>query len=122
MERAVLDAVMEREPDFVDPERMSAFWTVVEHGLGHVWVGRFTGTSPWERHPADELIHVLEGSVTVTLHRPDGDDEVHVFRAGEVGVVPAKVWHKQSSEEGVVEWGLTPQPSEHCLDEVPPGP
>ena len=114
-----LAEVMAREPDFSDPERTSAFWILNDHDHGHVWVGKFSGRSPWERHPADELLHVLEGEVEITLHTPGGP-VVEDMRAGEIAVVPANVWHRQFSEEGVVEWGLTPGRTEHSMDELPP--
>ena len=34
---------------------------------------RFRGQTPWERHPAgDELLHVIEGAVEVTVLTDDG--------------------------------------------------
>lgn len=27
----------------------------------------FSGATPWERHPDDELLHILEGEVAVTI-------------------------------------------------------
>lgn len=61
------------------------------HTLGLV---RFAGQTPWERHPEDELLHVLEGEVELTLLADDGP--VHrTLRAGSVFVVPREHWHRQ---------------------------
>ena len=55
---------------------------------------RFTGETPWERHAEDELLHVLEGEVEVTILGA----RVTVngtARAGQVVVVPRGCWHRQ---------------------------
>ena len=61
-----INEVMSGEPIFASPDGTATFWKVSEHDHGLLWVGRFSGTSPWERHPADELIHVVEGAVEIT--------------------------------------------------------
>lgn len=33
---------------------------------------RFSGQAPWERHPDDELLHVLDGEVELTLLTDSG--------------------------------------------------
>jgi quercetin dioxygenase-like cupin family protein len=61
---------------------------------------RFSGLSPWERHPdADELLHLLEGAVDVTVLTDDGPVVAHV-PAGSVFVVPRGLWHRQSARPG----------------------
>lgn len=62
-----------------------------QHTLGLV---RFSGQTPWERHPEDELLHVLEGEVDVTLLTDDGPAHV-TLRAGSLFVVPHGHWHRQ---------------------------
>ena len=38
-------------------------------------VMRFSGQAPWERHPdGDELLHVLEGAIDLTVLTDDGCD------------------------------------------------
>ena len=58
-------------------------------------VVRFSGQTPWERHPdGDELLHVLEGEVDVTVLTDDGP--VHrTVRTGSVFVCPRGLWHRQ---------------------------
>jgi len=55
---------------------------------------RFSGGTPWERHAEDELLHILEGEVEVTIL---GDETrvVGTARAGQVLVVPRNCWHRQ---------------------------
>src|SRR5439155_17606449 len=49
-------------------------------------VMRYSGLTPWERHPdGDELLHPLEGEVDVTLLTDGGPSQVTV-RAGSVFV------------------------------------
>ena len=60
---------------------------------------RFRGQTPWERHPAgDELLHVIEGAVEVTVLTDDGPVRRSVT-AGSVLVVPCGAWHRQRAED-----------------------
>ncbi len=58
-------------------------------------VMRYCGLTPWERHPAgDELLHVLDGEVDVTVLTDDGRVEVNV-PSGSIFVCPRGLWHRQ---------------------------
>jgi quercetin dioxygenase-like cupin family protein len=58
-------------------------------------VMRYSGLTPWERHPdGDELLHVLEGEVDVTVQTEDGPARVSVA-AGSLFVCPRGLWHRQ---------------------------
>jgi mannose-6-phosphate isomerase-like protein (cupin superfamily) len=58
-------------------------------------VMRYSGLTPWERHPdGDELLHVLEGAVDVTVLADDGPRQVSLH-AGSVFVCPKGLWHRQ---------------------------
>jgi quercetin dioxygenase-like cupin family protein len=60
-----------------------------------VGVMRFAGETPWERHPdGDELLHVLDGDVDVTVLTDEGPVHVRVA-AGGVFVCPRGLWHRQ---------------------------
>lgn len=60
-----------------------------------VGVMRFSGLTPWERHPGgDELLHVLEGEVDVTL-LTDGGPVHRTVSEGSVFVCPRGLWHRQ---------------------------
>ena len=58
-------------------------------------VMRFTGRTPWERHPdGDELLYALDGEVELTAIA-DGGPSTRVIRAGEAFVCARGVWHRQ---------------------------
>jgi len=60
-----------------------------------VGVMRFSGATPWERHPeGDELLHVLDGAIDVTVLAEAGPVHVSVA-AGGVFVCPRGLWHRQ---------------------------
>src|SRR5262245_33285357 len=64
-----------------------------EHG--GVFVGRFKGQTPWERHRrGDELVQVLAGEVRLTLLEASGPVQI-TLPAGSVFVVPRGLWHRQ---------------------------
>lgn len=60
----------------------------------------FVGLTPWERHPDDELLHLLEGEVDVTILPDGGGEQRLTLRAGEAFIVPANLWHRQFSRNG----------------------
>jgi len=75
-------------------------------------VMRYSGLTPWERHPdGDELLHPLEGEVDVTLLTDSGPTHVTV-RAGSVFVCPRGLWHRQLPRPGVTMFFGTPTENE----------
>src|SRR5437867_3517005 len=73
-----------------------------------IGVMRFSGLTPWERHPdGDELLHPLEGEVEVTVLTDGGPAHVTV-RAGSVFVCPRGLWHRQLPRPAVTELFATP--------------
>lgn len=61
---------------------------------------RFSGRSPWERHPdGDEFLHVLEGEVDFTILTDERPVQLTVC-AGSVFVCPRGLWHRQYSRSG----------------------
>src|SRR5215510_12113947 len=73
---------------------------------------RYSGQPPWERHPkGDELLHVLEGEIDVTVLSEEGPMQVPV-RAGSVFVVPRGLWHRPVARSGVTLFSATPRPTE----------
>jgi quercetin dioxygenase-like cupin family protein len=83
-------------------------------------VVRFSGRTPWERHPdGDELLHVLEGEIDVTV-LGDGGPAHAALRAGSVFVVPRGLWHQQFAPAGAALLFATPaDTTEHSWAEDP---
>ena len=85
--------------------------------VGVFWAA--SGTSPWERHPADEeLLFVLEGRVIVEVLTDVGSVEVPVD-SGCVFVVPRNHWHRHKHDGVVKEMYVTPGPSEMSVADDP---
>jgi len=84
-----------------------------------LYVGGFSGLSPWERHPADEIVQVLQGSAILSL---DGGNDVENvdLHAGMIAIVPENTWHQFEAPEGVTLLTVTPQPTEHTDGLAPP--
>ena len=64
--------------------------------------------SSWELHPdTDELLMVLQGSVTVEI-LTDTDRIRLALTAGQFTIVPKAHWHRHTEARGVVEMFFTP--------------
>lgn len=63
-------------------------------------LARFSGQPPWERHPDDELLYVLDGSIEITLLTEPDTTQV-LLGAGSLLVVPGGVWHRSLVSESV---------------------
>ena len=99
-----------------DPEL--AFTPFVAFNQGHYGVFRVhaPGEGPWEMHPdTDELLFVLEGSVTVETYDPAGNERVSLT-AGELVVMPRGKWHRHVDAVDLVEMFHTPGRSLHTDD------
>lgn len=82
-------------------EADAAVRTLTALGPCTLGVMRFSGRSPWERHPdGDELLHALEGAVDVTVLTDEGAVQTTV-RAGSVFVCPRGLWHRQRPRPAV---------------------
>jgi quercetin dioxygenase-like cupin family protein len=90
----------------------AAFPRLASFNGGAIYVGRFAGPTPWERHrDGDELLHVLEGAVEITVLTDEGPRKTHVT-AGCVFVVPRGLWHRQLALPSVTLLAATPDNSE----------
>jgi quercetin dioxygenase-like cupin family protein len=79
---------------------------------GILIAGKSAGTSHWETHPEDELVHVLDGTKTLEIVCDDGPPKSFVLRAGMIAVVPQGAWHRFRSAEGGTTWSAT-LPGDH---------
>jgi mannose-6-phosphate isomerase-like protein (cupin superfamily) len=81
-------------------------------------VGSFVGRPPWERHNGgDELLFILSGSSTLTVHEPGGSVS-RVLGVGALAVVPRGTWHSNDAPDGVTMLYLTPsEGNEHSWED-----
>lgn len=79
---------------------------------GILFAGKFAGTSHWETHPEDELVHVVDGTKTLEIVCDDGPPKSFVLRAGMIVVVPQGAWHRFHSPEGGTTMSAT-SPGDH---------
>jgi quercetin dioxygenase-like cupin family protein len=86
---------------------------------GGLFVGRFTGRTPWERHRnGDELVQVLDGEVDLTVMTARGPVQT-TLRRGAVVVVPRGLWHRQHACTEVTLFSATPTPTDLSFADDP---
>lgn len=108
-----------RTPDTPVSEEEAVFAPLGVVDRGEVYVGSFSGRSPWERHPnGNELVHILTGRTELTIMTDDGP-QVFEAVAGTVMIVPAGLWHRFDAPDGVTVMTITPPPTEHSPAEDP---
>lgn len=119
VELARLEYLDGRGPDTTAEQEDKAFARLADYRDGGVFAGGFSGESPWERHGnGDELVHVLDGSTTLTIMTAEGPEAFELGK-GMAIVVPRGHWHRFRSEHGVTVMTVTPQPTEHSLADDP---
>jgi quercetin dioxygenase-like cupin family protein len=76
-------------------EADAAVRTLTTLGPATLGVMRYSGLTPWERHPdGDELLHVLDGEVDVTVLTDQGTRHV-IVPAGSIFGCSRGLWHRQ---------------------------
>jgi len=119
MEAHDVRAALDQSPIWTTEDGTASFWRLASFNEGMVWVGRYSGESPWERHPdADEFVYVVEGEIDVIVLTDECPVETTV-RAGSIFVVPRTGWHRQIARAGVMQLGLTTGRTEHSNAEYP---
>ena len=77
------------------------------------------GESPWEYHPdEDEILYVLDGSVTITVLTQTDSIDVPVEK-GALLVIPRGHWHRHTVHELLVELYVSPENTQHSMAEDP---
>jgi mannose-6-phosphate isomerase-like protein (cupin superfamily) len=84
---------------------------------GALTATKFAGKGHWEKHVADELIHILDGMATLDVVGDEGPQSL-ALRPGMMTVIPAGTWHRFRSAEGVTLMTATPFPSETIEDDL----
>jgi len=79
---------------------------------GILFAGKNAGTSHWEDHAEDELVHVLDGTEILDIVCDDGPPKSFEVRAGMIAIVPKGTWHRFRSAEGGTAWSAT-LPGDH---------
>ena len=80
---------------------------------------RYTGQTPWERHPdADELLYAIDGRVDVTVMTDDGPVE-RTLRKGSIFVCPQGLWHRQYAHKATMLYGTVTKTTEISFAEDP---
>jgi quercetin dioxygenase-like cupin family protein len=114
MEPREIESVLRTAPEIdLDAEPTvdqigAAFPVLAPFDKGAVTVGRFSGTTPWERHlESDEFLHVLDGKVEITV-LGDTTSKSVVVASGSIFVVPRGSWHRQVARPDVTILSLIP--------------
>jgi quercetin dioxygenase-like cupin family protein len=107
-----------RTPTTSEAAREGAFAHLAPYRDGAMFVGKFAGTSAWERHPqGDEIVHILEGKATLHLMTDEGRQSV-ALKDEMIVIVPQNMWHQFEAPEGVCLMTTTPQPTQHLTVDV----
>src|SRR5579872_5014378 len=104
-------------PQTTFAERRGSGAVIGSYREGILFVGKFAGTTHWEDHPEDELVHVLDGAKTMDIVCDDGLPKSFVLRAGTIAIVPKGAWHRFRSAEGGTTFSAT-IPGDHIEHDV----
>jgi uncharacterized glyoxalase superfamily protein PhnB/mannose-6-phosphate isomerase-like protein (cupin superfamily) len=109
-----------RSPTTTDAERADAFAELAPYRDGGVYIGHWgEGSSEWERHPADEVVAVVDGDTTIILLVDEEEVSYPLVSAGLI-VVPAGTWHRFETPGMVKVITVTPQPGDHQVERPTP--
>lgn len=111
-ELAALTLFRGRTPQSTREERKGSATRLAVYRDGGLGATKFAGKGHWEKHPADELIHSLDGAATLEILRDDADEpRLYDLGAGMLTVIPQGTWHRFRSADGVTLMTATPAPS-----------
>jgi quercetin dioxygenase-like cupin family protein len=121
-EAAKLTMFRKLTPTSTFDERRGSTARLPDYRDGILFLGKSAGTSHWETHPEEELVHVLDGSRTLEIVGDEGPPWSFELRAGTIAIVPKGAWHRVRSAEGGTTFSAT-LPGDHIdLDVVDPRP
>ena len=86
-----------------------------------VGIQRYQGVPPWEIHrDSDELLHVLDGEMELTIVGEDGPQTIAVS-GGMIAIVPKGRWHRPVAKTMVTLFSATPfTDSDIAFSDEPP--
>lgn len=106
-----------RTPRSTMADRQGSAARLASYRDGALTATKFAGKGHWERHVADELIHILEGMAMLDVAAEEGPQSL-ALRAGMMTVIPQGTWHRFRSAGGVTLMTATPFPSETIEDDI----
>ena len=112
VELAKLTTFRGRTPQSTIADREGSAARLAPYRDGALLATKFAGKGHWETHPADEMIHILDGTATLDIVCDDGPPKSFALRAGMMTVIPKGAWHRFHSSEGVTLMTATPFPGE----------
>jgi mannose-6-phosphate isomerase-like protein (cupin superfamily) len=111
-ELAKLTMFRGRTPQSTVADRKGSAAQLASYRDGALLTSKFAGKGHWEAHPADELIHILDGTAILEIVCDDGPPKSFALRAGMMAVIPQGAWHRFHSSEGVTLMTATPFPGQ----------
>ena len=99
-------------PTTTRAERQGSATLLGPYRDGILFAGKNSGTSHWEDHSEDELVHVLDGAKILDIVCDDGPPKSFEVRAGMIAIVPKGTWHRFRCAEGGTSWSAT-LPGDH---------
>jgi mannose-6-phosphate isomerase-like protein (cupin superfamily) len=116
-EVAKLTMFQGRTPRSTMADRQGSAARLASYRDGALAATKFAGKGHWERHIADELIHILDGMATLDVAGEDRPQSL-ALRAGMMTVIPRATWHRFRSADGVMLMTATSFPSETIEDDL----
>lgn len=120
-----IDAALKKVPELIITEETTgadadaAVAPLGSFGQWQLGAMRYTGQTPWERHPdADELLYAIDGEVDITV-MTDGGPVERTLRKGSILVCPQGLWHRQNARKATMLYGTVTKTSEISFAEDP---
>jgi mannose-6-phosphate isomerase-like protein (cupin superfamily) len=98
-EAAKLTMFRGRTPQTTFAARKGSAAQLAPYRDGFLLLSKSAGKGHWETHPADELVYVLEGTMTLDIVE-EGRPQSFTLGAGMMAVVPQGAWHRIHSADG----------------------
>jgi mannose-6-phosphate isomerase-like protein (cupin superfamily) len=104
-------------PQTTFAERRGSGALLAPYRDGILFAGKIQGTSHWEEHGEDELVHILDGAKILDIVCDDGPPRSFELRAGMIALVPQGAWHRFRCVEGGTTFSAT-LPGDHIEVDV----
>lgn len=120
-----IDAALKKVPELIITDETTgadadaAVAPLGSFGEWQLGAMRYTGQTPWERHPdADELLYAIDGEVDITVMTGDGPVQ-RTLTKGSIFVCPQGLWHRQNARKVTMLYGTVTKTSEISSAEDP---